>query len=177
MAVVEDIEKSNFLRALKLGILRRMITTALPISKDFKVVLEGETLPARQVAKADIEREVDILNKEFRKKLETDLREYWKTELKKDKLEDVPPEYYKIKDVKMPSPGDVKKQVSAIEVPQLGLVAGHAILAKQTLTTEKLDERGYVNHGFAIYANGKLVNPEDELFGVSHGAHASGDDS
>jgi len=172
MAVVEDIEKENFLRALKLGILRRMITTALPISNDFKVILEGNTLPAREITKEDIELEVDVLDVEFRKKLEAALHEHWKTELKKDKLEDVPPKYYKIKSVKMPAPDDVTKQISAIEVPELGPIAGKAILAKQTLTTEKLDERGYVNHGFAIYANGKLINPEDELFGVSPRSHA-----
>ena len=172
IAVVEDIEKANFRRALKLGILRRMITTALPISKNFKVVLEGEIMPARQIAAEDIEHQVDVLDTDFRKKMETVLREHWKTELLIEKPEDVPREYYETKVIKIPSPEDVKKQLSALDIPKLGPVAGNAILAKHTLTTEKLDERGYVNHGFAIYANGKLVNPEDELFGVSQRSHA-----
>ena len=41
IAVVEGVESGNIARALKIGILRRMITAALPISKSFKVVLEG----------------------------------------------------------------------------------------------------------------------------------------
>ncbi len=172
MAAVEDIEQENFTRALKIGILRRMITTALPISETFKIVLEGETIPMREIANDEIERQVDVLNLDFRKKLELVLHDYWKTVLNKDKPQDVPHEYYKIKLVKMPSPDEVTKQVSAIEVPHLGPVAGTAILATQTLTTEKLDERGYVNHGFAIYANHKLINPEDELFGVTPRSHA-----
>jgi hypothetical protein len=37
LAVVEEIDPGSFWRALKIGILRRMITTALPISANFKV--------------------------------------------------------------------------------------------------------------------------------------------
>jgi Histidine kinase-, DNA gyrase B-, and HSP90-like ATPase len=170
MAVVEDVEKGNFVGALKIGILRRMITNALPTSNGFKVVLEGQTVPLRETP--DIERTVEILDPNFRKKLETNLREYWKDKLNFEKREDVSPELYKIKVVKISSPGDVTQQIPAIDVPELGPVAGNAILAKQTLTTGSLDERGYVNHGFAIYANGKLVNPEDELFGVSQRSHS-----
>jgi hypothetical protein len=51
MAVVEDIDESNFERALKLGILKRMITTALPIYKDFKIFIGGDAVPGREVLK------------------------------------------------------------------------------------------------------------------------------
>jgi len=172
MAVVEDIEETNFARALKPGILRRMITTALPIFNEFKVFLEGTVVPKREVAKKDIELTVDVLNRDFRKKLEIDLQAYWAKEGGVEKLEDVSPEFYKIKLVNMPDPHDVSNKIKAIDVPRLGAVAGEAILAKQTLTTEKLSERGYENHGFAIYTFGKLVNPEDELFGITQRSHA-----
>ncbi len=172
MAVVEDVEEGNFDRALKIGILKRMISTALPVYKDFKVTLEGETIPEREIVDEDIELTVELLNPDFRKKLEIDLQEYWRRERRLERPEDVSPDLYKIKIVKMPDPQNTSKQIQAIAVPQLGAMAGRAILAKQTLTTEKLDERGYVNHGFAIYAHSRLVNPEDELFGVSPRSHA-----
>lgn len=172
MAVVEDVEEGNFERALKIGILKRMISTALPVYKDFEVTLEGEVIPEREIADEDIELTVELLSPDFRKKLEIDLQEYWRQERHLEKPEDVSPDLFKVKVVKMPDPNNTLKQIQAIEVPQLGPVAGKAILAKQTLTTEKLDERGYVNHGFAIYAHSRLVNPEDELFGISPRSHA-----
>jgi hypothetical protein len=172
MAVVEDVEEGNFERALKIGILRRMITTALPVYKEFKVSLEGEVVPERKIPQTSIENSVEILSLDFRKKLEGDLQEYWRQQLRLEKIEDVSPDLFKIKLTKMSDPNNTTKQINAIDVPQLGPVAGKAILAKQTLTTEKLDERGYVNHGFAIYSHGRLVNPEDELFGISPRSHA-----
>jgi len=172
MAVVEDVEEGNFERALKIGILRRMIATALPIYKDFKVTLEGQVVPEREIPDANIEFRVEVLNPDFRKKLEDDLQQFWQRERHLEKIEDVSPELFKVRLVKMPDPNNTAKQLQAIEVPELGPVAGEAILAKQTLTTEKLDERGYVNHGFAIYSYGRLVNPEDELFGITPRSHA-----
>lgn len=172
MALVEDVDEENFERALKIGILRRMITTALPIYKQFQVTLEGEVVPERTVAAHNIELTVEVISQDFRSKLELDLQEYWKGKLHLDKSEDVSPDLFKVKLGKMIDPKDVAKQVPSITVPQLGPIAGKAILAKQTLTTDKLDERGYVNHGFAVYAHGRLVNPEDELFGVSPRSHA-----
>jgi hypothetical protein len=171
MAAVEEVEEANFEQALKIGILRRMITAALPIFKDFKVVLEGKVVPGRGVIK-DPEVTVDVQDSEFRRKLELDLREYWSKKRDIDRLEDVSPELYTVKLVKMADPHDLTKKIPAIQVPQLGPLAGRAILAKQNLTTEKLDERGYLNHGFAIYAHGKLINPEDELFGITQRSHA-----
>ncbi len=172
MALVEDVSGASLQQALKIGILKRMIATALPNSRGFKVVMDGETVPARKIAKEDIEREVNVLDVAFRQKLQDVLREYWRVERGLEKLEDVPRSLYEVKTVQVALPEDIKKQVPAIDVPLLGPVHGSAILAYQTLTTDKLGERGYVNHGFAIYVNGKLINPEDELFGVSQRSHS-----
>jgi hypothetical protein len=163
MAVVENVEEGNFERALKIRVLRMMITTALPIYKDFNVFLDGEKVPDREIPK-DVELKVSVLNPEFRKKLEISLQEYWAKTLRIEESEDVSPDLYKITLASMLDPHDVKKQLKGIEVPRLGVIAGDAILARQTLTTEKLGERGYVNNGYAIYAHGKLINQEDELF-------------
>ncbi len=173
MAAVEEIEEANFERALKVGTLRRMLTTSMPIFKNFRIVLEGEIVPEREVVKGkDLEVKILVDSLEFRRKLEIDLREYWAEKRGIEKPEDVSSALYKIRLASMPDPRDVTKQMKAIEVPRLGPVAGWAILAKQNLTTVKLDERGYLNNGFAIYAHGKLINPEDDLFGISARSHA-----
>lgn len=57
-------------------------------------------------------------------------------------------------------------------VPGFGPVIGYAVITKNSLTTDKLTGRGYANNGFAIRVHGKLVNPEDELFGISARSHA-----
>lgn len=172
LAVVEDIDQENFERALKIGILKRMITTALPLSHDFRAYIEGEKVPMREIAPGDIQVEVTVTDEAFRKKLELDLQQFWKQQWELEKPENVPKKLYSVSVGHTPAPQNVTEQVPAIIVPELGAVSGNALIAKQTLTTEKLGERGYVNHGFAVYAYGKLVNPEDELFGVSARSHA-----
>lgn len=170
LAIVENIGGNHFQRALRLGILKRMISTALPLSARFTAFLDGEAIPKREVAPADIEVTIDVLDPAFRKKLEADLQEYWQAQLGSSRK--APKRLWSVKLGKMPSPENVKETVPAIIVPELGAVSGNAIIARQTLTTEKLVERGYVNHGFAVYAYGKLINPEDELFGISARSHA-----
>jgi hypothetical protein len=172
LAVVENIEEDQFNRALKIGILRRMITTALPLSAEFTAFLDGDQVPTREIPEEEIELTVDILDPAFRKKLELDLQAFWKSQLNLEQADQVEKRLYKIKLGRMPRPQEVTQQIPAIVVPELGLVAGNAVVTRQTLTTEKLGERGYVNHGFAVYAYGKLVNPEDELFGVSPRTHS-----
>ena len=100
IAVVEDVLDENFERALKIGILRRMISTALPIFKDFKVFLDGNRVPEREIAEEDIDLSVDVLNADFRSKLEVDLSQFW-AEKRHEPLEDVSDEFFKIKLVDM----------------------------------------------------------------------------
>jgi hypothetical protein len=172
LAVVEEIDTGKSGRALKTGVLKRMITTALPISADFKVFLEGELVPKRVVARSEIEIDVKVTDPDFITKVEETLQSFWQNERGEEKPEDVPPNLYKVQTESFQSPGDVSKQVKGITVPGLGPVIGSAILTKTSLTTKKLEERGYSNNGFHIYVNGKLVNPEDELFGVTQRSHA-----
>src|SRR5207244_1394770 len=75
------------------------------------------------------------------------------------------------KAARVQNPQDVRQKIEAVIIPELGPVIGNAIMTKTSLTTEKLIERGYTNNGFAIRVNGKLVNPEDELFGVTARSH------
>ena len=173
LALVEEIDEGKSGRALKLGFLKRMIMTALPISADyFRVFLESEPVPKRQINPNDIEIKVDVTSLDFRKKLEETLQSFWQSARDEERPEDVPSNLYKVKVESFPCWDNVSKKAKGIAVPELGPVIGSAVLTKTSLTTVKLEERGYLNNGFAIYTNGKLVNPEDELFGVTQRSHA-----
>lgn len=173
LALVEEIYPEAFDRPLMINVLRRMINTALPISADFRVFLEGEEVQKKEIKPDKIEVKVDITDQELRKKIRDELQAFWQGILKKDKPEDVPQKYYDLRVKKVPNPQKVSgAQVNALIVPELGPVIGEAIITKTSLTTEKLVERGYSNNGFFIRVNGKLVNPEDELFGVTARSHS-----
>jgi hypothetical protein len=167
LAIVDDIDPGASGRALLPHILKRMITTALPISSDFQVFLDGEAIPKKEIDPDDIEVSVDVTDLDFRKKLQSTLQSFWQGVLGKNVPEDVPESYYDLKIKKVPNPEKVCLAVDALIVPELGPVMGNSIMTKTSLTTDKLIERGYVNNGFAIRVNGKLINPEDELFGVT----------
>ena len=172
LALVEEIDPRASGRALMIGVLRRMITTALPLSADFEVFLEGQKVPKKEIDSSDIEVKVDITELELREKIREALQAFWQEALKEAKPEDVPEKYYNLKVKEVPNPQKVSEKVNALIIPGLGPVIGNAIITKTSLTTEKLIERGYANNGFAIRVNGKLINPEDELFGVSARSHA-----
>jgi hypothetical protein len=171
IALVEDIFSQNFDQALKLGLLRKMISTALPIGKVFQVRLDGELIEAQKILPNEIEIEVNVLDQEFRDKLEAHLKSYW-AERGKTEEEDVPAERYRLKLIDMVDPQATSKKIKAISVPEVGPVSGTAILAYNTLTPKKQEERGYASHGFHISSHSKLINPEDELFGIEPRSHA-----
>jgi len=170
VAMVEEIDASGVGDALKVGLLRRMIRTALPVSARFKLFLQSELIPRRTIDPDNIEVTVDVIDAKFRAQLAGALRDYWAQKL--DEFpEDVAPAKYALTVEQVPNPEDTKKTVKALIVPSLGPVIGTAISAKTSLTTEKLQERGYSDNGFAVTAYGKLINPEDPLFGVTQRSH------
>ncbi len=171
LALVDEVHEATFGRALKIGILRRMISTALPVSAKFQVYLEGDTVPRREVDPSKIVVEVDVATRTFKKRTEKTLQAYWGTRLGVDELDKVPKSHYRCELGEMLDPEDVDRRIPALRVPHLGPISGKAIVAAETLTTGKLEERGYRNNGFAIYVQGKLINPEDELFGITQRTH------
>lgn len=172
LAAIEEIELSAVGRALKVGFLKQMITSSLPISSDFKIFLEQEQVPERKIESKDIEVRIEVTDLPLRKKIEETLQAYWKDFLEEENEDDVPAEYYKVKVQDVPDPRNVSEKVKALVVPKLGPVIGWAVITHSFLTTGKLKERGYSNNGFAVYAYGKLINPEDPLFGVTQRSHS-----
>ena len=171
IAFIEEIELHALGSALKVGFLRQMIATALPISADFKVHLEKELVPPKKIDPIQVSVKVDVTDGPIRKRIEEALQAHWQGMLGKKKLDDVPSHYYKLKLDYVENPRKVSEKVAAIRVPHLGPVMGTAVLTKNSLTTEKLSERGYQNNGFFVYVHGKLVNPENPLFGVTQRSH------
>lgn len=172
LAIVADIDKSKTGTALKPGYLKRMIRTSIPISSNFTVQLNGESIDARTIDDKDIQESVEVTDKAFRNKIENTLKSWWlEYSDEYDKAGEVPAELYQTSVDTIPNPEDVSDTLRALQVPQLGGVAGRGYIAERSLTTDKLSERGYQDHGFAVYVHGKLVNSEDPLFGISARSH------
>lgn len=171
LSVVEEIEDSNLARSLKVGYLRKMISHALPVSANFETFLDGELVPKRRIDPAHVVVQFDVVDVAFRHRLSEALKYYWEGRLSVDSVSPVPTDLYEVHLCEMTDPEHADHTIPAIEVPKLGKVSGSAIMADETLTTERLAERGYSENGFAIYVHGKQVNPEDELFGVTQRTH------
>ncbi len=171
LAIISEIDPGAVGSALKIGFLKRMVRTALPVSAQFKVFIDGDPVPSREIPPEEIQTRVNIASPEFKEWLERALKEYWLVETLKEKPEDVPKDAYTCTIGELRNPNDPSKPISALMVPNLGPVAGEALIAKDTLTTEKLSERGYRDNGFAVFVHGKQVNPEDELFGITQRSH------
>ncbi len=170
LAMVDNIEEGAIAQSLKIGILRRMIASALPISSKFKIFLQKDLVPLRELDPESIEVTVNVLDKAFREVLTASLREYWAERLG-EAPEAIPTDLYTLQVVKVPDPENVTRRVTALHVPDLGAIFGKAVSTKTSLTTDKLEGRGYSNNGFAVTAYGKLINPEDPLFGVTQRSH------
>lgn len=170
MAIVDEIDP-GVSGSLKLGFLRRMIRNALPVSSRFLVYLDGVSIPKRQIQPDKILVRIDVDDQAFRERLEKTLEAYWRTYLALGEDKEVPSEYYKCEAIKIPDPESVRDSIQALNVPKLGPLSGYAIVAKDTLTTESLQERGYRDNGFCIHVRGRQINPEDELFGITQRTH------
>lgn len=169
VAVVEDIDESARANALKIGILKRMIKTALPLSAKFSVSLQGANVPLRSID-AIVDVTVNLTDVDFCDYLRTALQSYWAT-LLDVQPDDVPPEKFSVSVIKATDPHNTTKTVSAITVSGLGPVSGTAVATTTSLATEKREERGYYDNGFAVTCLGKLINPEDPLFGITQRSH------
>jgi hypothetical protein len=169
LAMVEDID-DDVGDALKIGILRRMIRTALPVSAQFKVFLQNEEVPRRSIDPDDIAVTVDVIDERFRGRVSEALREFWAT-AQDEEPDVIPAKLYEVSVQEVPTPEDISKQALALIVPGLGPIIGTAISTRTSLVTDKLEGRGYHGNGFAVTCHGKLVNPEDPLFGVTARSH------
>jgi len=66
IAIVEEVVESSFERALKIGHLRRMLSTALPVFREFVITLDGKPILEPKIPKKAISITVDVLSTDFR---------------------------------------------------------------------------------------------------------------
>jgi len=164
MAILTDLKEKA--AEIEPGRLKWILSTALPLGSDFAVWVDGARLQSSKF-KGRIKRW--ILGKEV-KDLGKPAPEGATTRLDTS-LEKTDQFYY------------------GIFIPGVGRITGFVEGYKRTLTTGKSQERGR-SHGFFVYVRGRLVNVDDEYFGIdanllSHGVfnrfrcvvHADGLDS
>jgi hypothetical protein len=128
---------------LQMGRLKWVLSTAMPIRPDFKCYLNGaEILPA----KLDVEplhKWMIGKNDKVAKNLELSLNE---------------------------NKGLPNDQRYGVILPRLGRITGYVEVYENTLTVGKSAEWGR-SHGFFVMVMGRLINIQDELFGVHPLSH------
>ena len=128
---------------IKPGILRWVLSTALPLRDDFSIWLDGQKLKSSKESKSQLKRWV----------------------LGKDLVELPKPSPKGITVLENQSVPASSEHRFGLNVPSLGRITGYAEAYKRLLTG-KSDEIGR-SYGFFIYVYGRLLNVDDGHFGIS----------
>lgn len=142
IAFLEDF-KTEKAKKLRLGYLKRVLSTAMPLRNDFTLYLNDEEI---QSAKED-----------YKKAAEFTLLAFAKEKL--DDLRDSTGEDWRIED----------DAIVSSSFPS-GITGNVFITAEKTLTTGKSADL-FRSHGFFIRVRGRLINKEDPLFGMNPQSH------
>lgn len=137
----------NMAQDIQKGRLSWVLRTAMPLRDDFKLYLDGDSLPPSKAATPPLHKW--IVGKDLRK------------------LPKPSPDDLEVSVVKSASP----EHRNGLVHPKLGRITGYAEVYESSLTEGKSAEIGR-SHGFFVYVRGRLVNIDDELFGMdalSHG--------
>ena len=127
------------------GRLRYVLSTAMPLRDDFKLYLNGEGVPpskldAKRIKRWDLGKTLKKLPKPAPNEEELEVTE--------DDQE----------------PADSIHRYGLTH-KQLGRITGYAEIFEDLLTGGKSDESGR-SHGFFVYVRGRLINIDDEYFGI-----------
>ncbi len=145
VAVMSDLK--DMALNIKRGRLRYVLSTAMPLRDDFKLYLDGDDVPPSKLTKKRVK--TWVLGKDLSK---------------------IPP----------PAPNsDDLEPTEESELPikspfrfglthrhGLGRVTGYVEIFRDLLTGGKSDETTGRSHGFFVYVRGRLVNIDDEYFGI-----------
>jgi len=132
------------------GRLSWVLRTAMPLRDDFRLYLDGDALGPS--------------------KAETPPLEKWILGKSLKKLPNPAPDDLEVSVAKL----GLAEQRHGLVHPKLGRITGYAEVYDSPLTEGKSAEHGR-SHGFFVYVRGRLVNEEDELFGMDalrHGTFA-----
>ena len=143
-------------RNLKVGILKRMLEAALPMSSEISIQLNDEILASS--------------------KLDAVVTKRWTigADLPFDQFE-VPSDTGEDKDI-IKFTADSKSfggtEYHFVEIPGIGEVRGTITLFTDKISGGKAQERGFSN-GFLVNVLGRVVNQEDPSFGADNHSHAA----
>jgi hypothetical protein len=123
---------------IRLGQLRWILETAMPLRDDFRLFLNGEQIKPSKLKLTKVA--TWVLGKDLKRVA---------------KLDDFKATKWMVRN----------KEHYGIKHPRLGIVTGYAEIYEDLLTTGKSAniER---SHGFFVYVRGRLINLTDEYFGI-----------
>ena len=128
------------------GRLRYVLSTAMPLRDDFKLYLNGDDVPPSKLKAKRIRKwELGKTLKKLPKPAPSE------TELEVTELSD--------------EPADSVHRFGLTH-PKLGRITGYMEIFQDLLTGGKSDETAGRSHGFFVYVRERLVNIDDEYFGI-----------
>lgn len=159
-------------RALKTGVLRRMLKAALPLRTEMVIRVNGQLLDS---AKEDVD-----LQDEWKidKRLGIDDVEFSATGSVKDDLDDPESVDYGAEsditgeEIEKETIGYSDRPVPHACLPEVGTVTGLVRLYKDRISGGKSEERG-VSNGFFVNVMGRIINSNDPSFGEKNLNHAA----
>jgi hypothetical protein len=141
VAVMSDLKEMA--ADIRLGRLRWVLSTAMPLRDDFRLFLNGESVESSKLESKRSGRWV--LGKELKKLPKPDADDLQPT-VKTDAAKDSDLRY-------------------GLTHPKLGRITGYAELYEDLLTAGKSTDLER-SHGFFVYVHGRLINIDDEYFGI-----------
>ena len=147
-------------RELKVGVLRRMLEAALPLSSEMVIRINGEQLSSTKLG-TTVAREW-IIGPDLKIE-ELNLDEGDPDDTPADGASE-PDERVKVKTGISPVP--------YVELPGIGKVTGKVRLYEEKISGGKSDERGASN-GFFVNVLGRVVNQSDPSFGAENLSHSA----
>lgn len=168
LAVLSDLKPAG--RALKLGILRRMLAAALPFGSEMAIFVNEDRLMSPKTNAALVEEwvigpDLDISHIELEDAdidLEADNKKQSDDDINGDGSESSA--RIEVKSDMSPHP--------YIELPGLGRITGRLRLFEEKITGGKSEERGTSN-GFHVNVLGRIINQHDTSFGEKNLNHAA----
>lgn len=172
LAVVDDIKPQIFEGgAFGRQYLAPMIRTAIPLSTDFEIYLNGQEIETRDPP-SDTIADTDIGDsQDFKKHLENDIQGFWVESGQYADDSAVPQEKYECEFTSIDPYEDGQEEMDALDIPIIGPVSGEAAIYKETLTTTTREKKDVQDYGYRILVRGKLVNRGEPLFDTPAKSH------
>ncbi len=157
-------------RELKIGVLRRMLESALPFGSEMAICLNGELLASSKINTPSMaewiigpELDIDSIEIDERYGVEGQSQNH---SADSDEASDSPAKLTKVPIKSGTSP------VPHVEIPGIGIITGRVWLFVDRISGGKSEARGTSN-GFYVNVLGRLVNQNDPSFGEENLSHAA----